>query len=418
MTNSDMINVKQIKKDFPIFKNNPHLTYLDSTATSLKPQSVIDAMDAYYTDYSANIHRGLYPIAERASYEYEDAREVVAQFVNANCKEEIIFTRNATESINLLAYTLESDIKQSDEIVTSIVEHHANFVPWQQLAKKTGATLSIIDIDNHADLDIIDSKGMINVDKYVTKKTKIFTLHYISNVLGGIQPIKKIIQAVRKNNPNTIIIIDGAQAAPHHKIDVQDLDCDYLVISAHKMCGPTGIGILWGRKKMLESLDPFLYGGDMIDEVFTDNTTFNKVPHKFEAGTPDISGVIGTKAAVKYLEKIGLNNIQEHESTLAEYAIKSLHQAFGSSIHIMGEESHRERIGVVSFTLLHCHSHDIAGMLGEDNICIRAGHHCAMPLHTKLNLNASCRASFYLYNEKEDVDRFVIGLQKVHQMFS
>lgn len=413
-----MFDVKQIKKDFPIFKKNPRIVYLDSTATSLKPQSVIDAMNDYYTDYSSNIHRGLYPIAEKASLEYEEAREVVAQFVGAKSKEEIIFTRNATESLNLLAYTLESEIKPTDEILTSIVEHHANFVTWQQLAKKTGATFSIIDIDDHADLDIIDSKGVINVKKYVTKKTKIFSLHYISNVLGGIQPIKKIIAAVRKINPKTLIIIDAAQAAPHHTINVQDLDCDFLVLSAHKMCGPTGIGVLWGRKSLLDNLRPFMFGGDMIDEVFTDNTTFNKVPHKFEAGTPDISGVIGTKAAVKYLEKVGLKHIQNHESVLATYAIKSLHQAFGDDIYILGEESRRERIGVVSFTLKRCHPHDIAGMLGEDNICIRAGHHCAMPLHTRFSLNASCRASFYLYSEKSDVDQFVTGLQKIHKMFT
>lgn len=410
---TSQFDLKKIKKDFPIFKNNPSLVYLDSGATSLRPQSVIDAMNTYYTHYSTNIHRGLYPIAEKASMAYEETREVVAEFIEAASGEEIIFTRNATESLNLLAYCFSSQIKKGDEIVTSIAEHHANFVTWQQLALKTGCTFLTIDIDGNGDLDIYDKDKNIDLSKYVHQNTKIFTLHYVSNVLGTEQLLKEIIKNVRKINPKTVIIIDAAQAVPHTKLSVKELDCDFLVFSAHKMCGPSGVGVLWGKKNMLDSLPPFMFGGDMIDEVYVHDSTFNTVPYKFEAGTPDISGVIGLSAAVKYLQSLGLSNIQRHEMELSKYAIKSLHEVFGNDISILGEFSRNNRIGVLAFTLKNCHPHDIAGYLGEQNICIRAGHHCAMPLHTRLGVNASSRACFYIYNSISDVDIFVISLEKV-----
>ena len=404
-----------IKNNFPIFKKHQDLVYLDSASSSLKPQSVINAINEYNSSYSVNVHRGLYPLAEKASLEYEETRDVVAKFINAPSKDEIIFTRNATESLNLLGYTLEKELNSQSEIVITIAEHHANFVTWQQVAKKTRATFSLIDIDENTDLDIYRN-GKVDLSMYVSSNTKIVALHYISNVLGRVQPLNEIIRSIRAINPHVYIIVDAAQASPHHVIDVRELDCDFLVFSSHKMCGPTGVGVLWGKKALLEKLPPFLFGGDMIDEVFTDHSTFAKAPGKFEAGTPDISGVIGLKAAIQFLTNVGLEKIQEHEMRLAQLTIEKMKQAFGESIHIIGQNSKFDRIGVVSFTFEGIHPHDVAGMLGEEHICIRAGHHCAMPLHTRLGINASNRASFYLYNNEEDVEKLIEGLRKVKKI--
>ncbi|OGK56493.1 hypothetical protein A3H83_04050 [Candidatus Roizmanbacteria bacterium RIFCSPLOWO2_02_FULL_39_8] len=312
-----------IKNNFPIFKKHQDLVYLDSASSSLKPQSVINAINEYNSSYSVNVHRGLYPLAEKASLEYEETRDVVAKFINAPSKDEIIFTRNATESLNLLGYTLEKELNSQSEIVITIAEHHANFVTWQQVAKKTRATFSLIDIDENTDLDIYRN-GKVDLSMYVSSNTKIVALHYISNVLGRVQPLNEIIRSIRAINPHVYIIVDAAQASPHHVIDVRELDCDFLVFSSHKMCGPTGVGVLWGKKALLEKLPPFLFGGDMIDEVFTDHSTFAKAPGKFEAGTPDISGVIGLKTAIEFLTDVGLEKIQEHEMRLAELTIEKM----------------------------------------------------------------------------------------------
>lgn len=415
-----MINVSQIKKDFPIFKIHPDLVYLDSTATSLKPQLVIEKIVDYYQNYSANIFRGVYQISERATSEYEKTREKIAQFINAQNKDEIVFVRNTTEAINLLAYSLgRKIIQQGDEILTTIMEHHSNFVPWQVLSSEIGAKLKIIDIDQEGYLDIYKNKKRgLDLKNIITKKTKIFSLTYVSNVLGTINPIKEIVKKAKKINPQIYIIVDAAQAAPHFKIDVGDLGVDFLAFSSHKMLGPTGVGVLYGKKDLLEDIYPFLYGGEMITEVYLDKTIFKSPPYKFEAGTPAIGEVIALKAAIDYLEKIGLDEINQHENVLNEYALKCLKDEFGNEIKIFGPKDLKDKKGIVAFSFLSFHPHDIAQILDEEKIAVRAGHHCAMPLHQRLKTPFSTRASFYLYNEKKDIDRLVLGLKKVKSVLS
>ena len=409
----NMINLKDIKNQFPIFKHQPGLVYLDSTATSLKPKIVIDKINEYYSEYSANVFRGIYPMSEKATTEFEETRAVVSKFINANNSREIIFTRNATESLNLLAYSLgRKIINPGDEIVTTIMEHHSNFVPWQVLAEEVGATFKIIDIDEDGNLEFkIQNSELLK--QIITKKTKILTLTYVSNVLGTINPIKEIISTAKSINPNIIAIIDAAQAVPHLKIDVQELGADFIVFSSHKMLGPTGVGVLWGKEKILKDMYPFMYGGDMIDEVYVDRTTFKDVPHKFEAGTPAIGEVIAFKESIKFLEKIGMNNILEHEKKLTDFAINRLIDTFGQSIKIYGPKKIEDRGGIISFSFDKFHPHDIAQILADQGICVRAGHHCAMPLHTRLKVQATVRASFYIYNDEKDVEKLVEGLKKV-----
>jgi len=409
----NMINLKDIKNQFPIFKHQPGLVYLDSTATSLKPKIVIDKINEYYSEYSANVFRGIYPMSEKATAEFEETRGVVSKFINANNSREIIFTRNATESLNLLAYSLgRKIINPGDEIVTTIMEHHSNFVPWQVLAEEVGATFKIIDIDEDGNLEFkIQNSELLK--QIITKKTKILTLTYVSNVLGTINPIKEIISTAKSINPNIIAIIDAAQAVPHLKIDVQELGADFIVFSSHKMLGPTGVGVLWGKEKILKDMYPFMYGGDMIDEVYVDRTTFKDVPHKFEAGTPAIGEVIAFKESIKFLEKIGMNNILEHEKKLTDFAINRLIDTFGQSIKIYGPKKIEDRGGIISFSFDKFHPHDIAQILADQGICVRAGHHCAMPLHTRLKVQATVRASFYIYNDEKDVEKLVEGLKKV-----
>jgi len=409
----NMINLKDIKNQFPIFKHQPGLVYLDSTATSLKPKIVIDKINEYYSEYSANVFRGIYPMSEKATAEFEETRGVVSKFINANNSQEIIFTRNVTESLNLLAYSLgRKIINPGDEIVTTIMEHHSNFVPWQVLAEEVGATFKIIDIDEDGNLEFkIQNSELLK--QIITKKTKILTLTYVSNVLGTINPIKEIISTAKSINPNIIAIIDAAQAVPHLKIDVQELGADFIVFSSHKMLGPTGVGVLWGKEKILKDMYPFMYGGDMIDEVYVDRTTFKDVPHKFEAGTPAIGEVIAFKESIKFLEKIGMNNIFEHEKKLTDFAINRLIDTFGQSIKIYGPKKIEDRGGIISFSFDKFHPHDIAQILADQGICVRAGHHCAMPLHTRLKVQATVRASFYIYNDEKDVEKLVEGLKKV-----
>ncbi|MCS6956239.1 MAG: SufS family cysteine desulfurase [Patescibacteria group bacterium] len=412
-----MIDFSKIKSDFPIFKKNPNLIYLDSTATSLKPQSVIDKLIEYYSSYSANIFRGVYKISEKATEEYEKTREIIADFINAK-KQEVIFTRNTTESINLIAYSLgRKIIEKNDEIIVSIMEHHANFVPWQVLSSEIGAVLKIIDIDEEGYLRIKNQKSKkINLDEIITKKTKILALTYISNVLGTVNPIKEIIKSARKISPKIIIIIDSAQAVPHIKVDVKDLDADFIAFSSHKMMGPTGVGVLWGKEEILAEMFPFLYGGEMIEEVTIEKTTFKKPPYKFEAGTPSIAEVIGLSEAVKYLKKIGLENIRNHEKNLTQKTIKRLLEEFSDKIKIFGPKNIEDKGGIISFTFDNFHSHDIASILDSENIAVRAGHHCAMPLHQRLGILSTVRASFYVYNDEEDIEKLIIGLKKVYQI--
>jgi len=414
-----------VKKDFPIFSAHPELVYLDSGATSLKPQSVIDKMSEYYTQYSANIHRGIYKLSERASQEYEDTRAVVAKYINANRSEEIVFTRNATESLNLVASTLGQEIvSKGDEVVVTIMEHHANFVPWQQLAFTVGADFKVIGINDHYELSIVeksDRRGEntifnISLDGIVTKKTKILAVSMVSNTLGTINPVKEIIAEAKKVSPDIITIVDAAQAVPHLKIDVHDLGCDFLAFSSHKMLGPTGVGVLWGKYDLLEKMPPYQYGGDMIRNVSIEETTFADVPHKFEAGTPNISGVIALKEAIAYLENLGFDTIRNHEKQLAMYAARRLSEEFSDEIVMYGPRHIEFMAGIISFNLKGIHPHDIAQILDENNIAVRAGHHCTMPLHSRLNIPATVRTSFYIYNNEEDVEKLVKGVKRVREI--
>ena len=389
-----MIDALKLRKDFPQFNRTIHgkpIVYLDSTATSLKPRQVIDKENEYYTRYTANIFRGIYTISEEATKEYEDVRIKTAKFIHAPRPEEIIFTRNTTESINLVAYSLI----HGDEVVASIMEHHSNFVPWQQLGN-----LKVWHMDG-------------DLEKLITRKTKLFAITAVSNVLGTINPIKEIVRTIKKINPKCFVLVDAAQAVPHMPADVTDWGADFVAFSSHKMLGPTGVGILWGKYELLDAMKPFQYGGEMIKEVRVEKTIFKEVPHKFEAGTPHIAGVIGFGAAIDYLEKLGMDNIRRHEEEIVSYAMGELGKVPGLTMY-----GPKKRAGVIAFTLKSAHAHDIAQILDEDNICIRSGNHCAMPLHLSMGIAATARASFYVYTTKSDVDALVAGLNKVNKLFS
>lgn len=400
--------MKNKKNDFPILNqtiNGNPLTYLDSAATTQKPSVVLDAISSYYKTYNANVRRALYPIAEKATIEVENVRQQVALFLNAETKDEIVFVRNTTEALNLLAHSLSSKIGQKDIVATTILEHHSNFVPWQMLAARTGAWFEVIDFDEKFDLVFPDFS-----------KISILALTHVSNVLGTIHNLKKIIKIARGQNPNIIIVVDAAQSIAHMKVDVKDLDCDFLAFSGHKMYAGMGVGVLYGKKKMLESLDPFLYGGEMIDEVSVEKTTFQKVPYKFEAGTPVVSDIISLGAALTYLNRLGIENIHEYESTLVTYALTRLSMIDGLSL--VGQENKSKRSPVIAFTMDGIHPHDIAQILGDQGICIRAGHHCCMPLHKRLNISASARISLSFYNKEQDIDYLIDGLKSVQKVFS
>ncbi len=398
---------KDIKKDFPIFTREIHgkpLVYLDSASTSQKPKQVIDTEKEYYERMNANIHRGVYKLSEEATLAYEDAHRKVARLINAKFKE-IIFTKNTTESINLLAYTLGQKLKKGDEILITAMEHHSNLVPWQQVAKRAGATLKIMQVNKQGEL-IVD-------DKLFTKKTKIVAFSHVSNVLGTINPVQEIIQ--KAHAVGALVVLDAAQSVPHMPVDVQDLDVDFMAFSSHKMLGPTGIGVLYGKQALLEVLNPFLFGGDMIREVKFEDTTFNDLPWKFEAGTPNIAGAIAFGAAVDYLMNMGLKNIEQHEQELLRYAHEQLAKVKGLTLY--GPKDLTKKSGIVAFNMEGIHSHDVSSIVDQEGICIRGGHHCAMPLIKELKLEAACRVSFYLYNTKEDIDRLVKALEKVRQVF-
>lgn len=401
------------KKDFPIFQKNPKLVYLDSAATSQKPQVVLDSIAEYYETYNANVRRALYAIAEKATAKVEEVRKQVAGFIGAKYPEEIIFVRNATEAINVVAYSyLLPNIQKKDVIITTVMEHHSNFVPWQQLVLQKNADFLVLDINKNGLLDL-DSGFKIKDLRF--KNAKILAITHVSNVLGTINPIKEIIKKVREVNPHIKIIVDAAQSVPHTKVDVQDLDCDFLVFSGHKMMASTGIGVLYGKKELLENMQPFLYGGDMIKEVSIKKTTFADIPYKFEAGTPDIAGIVSLGAAISYLEAVGMDNVQKHEQRLIAYCLSRMEEIEGITVY--GPREIESRSGVISFNLKNIHAHDVAQVLGDMNVCIRSGHHCAMPLHKRLGIPATARASFYLYNDEEDIDTFVNGLQKVKKIF-
>ena len=406
------MDTKKIRHDFPLLQrriNGKPIVYLDSTATALKPQSVIDAVNHYYTECTANVFRGIYTISEEATAGYEHGRELVAKFINSPT-EEIIFTRNATESLNLIAYSwVPYHVGKGDRMVTTMMEHHSNFVPWQQYAKRIGATFDVMPITDDGRLSIAD------LPKYITKQTKLFAFTAVSNVLGTINPVKDITKAVKKLNPECLVVVDAAQAVPHMPVDVQDWGADAVAFSGHKMLGPSGIGVLWMKKEHLETMTPFLYGGDMIREVHVKETLFNDLPHRFEAGTPYIEGVMGIGAAVAYLQKIGMKQVREHEKMITTYALKALEKIPGITIY--GPKDPAIRAGVIAFRMTGIHPHDVAQILDKDNVCVRVGYHCAMPLHEYLEVGATVRASFYVYTTKEDIDALVQGILKVKKMF-
>jgi cysteine desulfurase / selenocysteine lyase len=409
-----MIDASAIRKDFPILMrhiNGKPLVYLDSTATSLKPRSVLAAENGYYTKYGANVFRGIYKISEKATQEYESARGRIAAFINAAQTEEVIYTRGTDESISLVYYSWAlHNLVPGDEVVTTIMEHHSNFIPWQQMQVLHGIKLKIWYCDTSGQLNLND------LDKLITRRTKLLAITAVSNVLGTINPIEKIVKKVKNINPRCVVLVDAAQAAPHMPVDVVTWGADFVAFSSHKMVGPTGIGILWGRRELLESLPPFNFGGDMIKEVHETSTTFADLPHKFEAGTPHIAGAIGLGAAVDYLSGLGMDSVRKHEKEITAYALGVLSSVKG--VTVIGSKNPEERGGVVAFTVAGIHPHDVAQVLDEDNICIRVGFHCAQPLHDYLATGPTARASFYVYTTREDIDALGKGLQKVIKLFS
>ena len=396
-----------LKKDFPIL-NERSITYLDSGATTQKPVQVINAIDEYYKTTNANVHRGAYSLSVEATAKYEAAREKVARFINSPSAEQVILSKNATESLNLIAYSYGMEkLKKDDEIVLSIMEHHSNLVPWQKVAKTTGAKLKYMYIND--EFEISDEE----IENKITDRTKIVGITHVSNVLGTINNIKKIIKQAHKKG--AIVIVDASQSIPHMKIDVQDLDCDFLVFSGHKMLAPLGIGVLYGKKQLLNEMTPFLMGGDMIEYVYEQETTFAPLPNKFEAGTQNIEGVIGLAAAIDYIENIGYEKIAQIEDEVVSYAREELSKLDFLELYLTPNKQNHST--VISFNIKGVHPHDVASILDTYGVCVRSGNHCAQPLMRYLGIDSTCRASFYLYNTKEDVDKLVEALKKAYEMF-
>jgi cysteine desulfurase / selenocysteine lyase len=405
------VDVRRIREDFPILErkvNGKPLVYLDSAATSQKPLSVIEALDRYYRTYNANVHRGVYSISEQATEEYEGARDKVQAFIGAARRESIIFVRNTTEAINLVAYAWgRANVKEGDEIVLTELEHHSNLVPWQILAAEKGAVLRHIRLREDGTLDVGHARELIG------ERTKLVAVSHMSNVLGTINPVKELARLAHATG--AVILVDGAQSVPHMPVDVQDLDCDFLAASGHKMLAPMGSGFLYGKVELLEAMPPFMGGGDMISQVWLDRANYNELPWKFEAGTPNAADAIGLGAAVDYLQSVGMEAIREHEKQLTAYALGTLGELPQVDVH--GPRDVDIRGGAVSFCYGDVHPHDLAQILDGDGICIRAGHHCCHPLMRKLGVAATARASFYLYNTEDEIDTLVRGLAKAGELF-
>lgn len=406
-----MLDVEKIRADFPVLKVEAHpgkpLVYLDNAATSQKPSAVIEAMTAYYQGYNANVHRGIHRLSEDATAAYEGARERIARFINAPSSEQVIYVRNTTEALNLVASTWgRVNISAGDEILLTEMEHHSNIVPWQILAQEKGAVIRYIPFTAEGTLDLS------NLDSLLTERTKLVSFAGMSNVFGTINPAREIITAAQA--VGAVTVVDAAQTVPHMPVDVQALDCDFMAFSGHKMCGPTGIGILYGKRELLEAMPPFMGGGDMIRRVRLEGSTWNDLPWKFEAGTPSIAEGIGLGAAVDCLNGIGMEAIHAYEQFITGYALEALSEIEG--VRLLGPPA-TQKGGVAAFMLEGVHPHDIAQLLDEDGIAIRAGHHCAMPLHEKLAIPASARASFYLYTTTAEVDKLVTGLHRVKKVF-
>lgn len=406
------MDIKDIRQYFPILHqevNGNPLVYLDSSATSQKPVQVIETLEKYYREDNSNVHRGVHTLGTRATDAYEGAREKVRKFINAKSMQEIIFTRGTTTSLNWVAQSYgRNNLKEGDEIVITYMEHHSNIIPWQQVAKWTGAQLKYIPLQEDGTISLDDVRAT------VTPNTKIVSVMQVSNVLGVINPIKEIAKIAHENG--AVMVVDGAQSAPHMKIDVQDLDCDFLAFSGHKMLGPTGIGVLYGKKHLLEEMEPVEFGGEMIDFVQLQESTWKELPWKFEGGTPIIAGAIGLGAAIDFLNQVGLDQIADHEHKLTAYAFEKLKTVDGLTIY--GPQDAAKRAGLITFNLDEVHPHDVATVLDAEGVAVRAGHHCAQPLMKWLKASATARASFYLYNTEEEIDKFVEGLIKTKEYFS
>lgn len=406
-----MLDVNQVRADFPILQQEMYpgvpLVFLDSAASSQKPTAVLQVMEHYYRALNANVHRGVYRISEEATNAFEQARQKVANFINAPDAAQIIFVRNATEGFNLVTYSWgEANIQAGDEILLTEMEHHANLVPWQMLAQRKGAIVRYVPFTAEGLLDLS------NLDGLLTERTKIFSFTAVSNVFGTINPAKRLIAAAKA--VGALTMVDAAQSVPHLAVDVQELDCDFLAFSGHKMCGPTGIGVLYGKRHLLEAMPPFMGGGDMIRRVTLEGSTWNDIPWKFEAGTPAIAEGIGLGAAVDYLTSLGMDNVHAHEQFLTSYALEALSEVPG--LKVWGPPA-TQKGGVAAFTLDNLHPHDIAELLDKDGIAVRAGHHCAMPLHKKLGLSATTRASFYVHTTTAEIDKLVASLHRVRAVF-
>jgi cysteine desulfurase/selenocysteine lyase len=403
------MNTSQIRELFPILHqdiNGHPLVYLDSAATSQKPISVIEAVKRYYEQDNANVHRGVHTLGSRATDAYEGARDKVARFINAKSTEEIVFTRGTTSAINLVASSYARSVcKEGDEIVITPMEHHSNLIPWQQVAKATGATLKYIPLQDDGSISLDD------VEKVITNRTKMVAVVYVSNVLGVVNPVKEIGAIAHRHGAK--ILVDGAQSTPHMKVDMQDLDCDFYAFSGHKMCGPTGIGALYGKKALLNVMEPVEFGGEMIDHVDLHNSTWKELPWKFEGGTPIIAGAVGLGAAIDFLQDIGLDEIDKHEKEITAYAMTKLTAI--EDLVVYGP--HHNRAGLITFNLGDVHPHDLATVLDAEGVAVRAGHHCCQPLMRWLNVSSTARASFYLYNTEQDVDRLASALLKTKEYF-
>lgn len=404
------MNPYELRKDFPILEqrvNGKPLVYLDNAATTQKPRQVIEAIREYYEAYNANVHRAIHALGERATAAYEAARRKVARFVHAPSESSIVYVKNASEAINLVAYAWgRSHVKEGDEILLTPMEHHSNLVPWLQLAKASGARVRYLELTSEGELDL----G--SLERLLTERTRIVALTHASNVLGTINPVEKVVEAAHAVGSR--VLVDGAQSAPHMPVDVQAMGCDFFVFSAHKMCGPTGIGVLYGRPELLDEMDPFMFGGEMIRTVTLEGATWNDIPWKFEPGTPNVAGAIGLGAAIDYLEAVGMEQIRRHEQELVQYALEVLGGMEG--VEIYGPKG--ERAGLVAFNYGEIHPHDLSTALDQEGIAIRAGHHCAQPLMEWLDVPATARASFYLYNTKEEIDALAEALLKAKEFFS
>ena len=398
-----MLDAQKIKKDFPIFKHHPQLVYLDNAATSQKPQVVIDALNQFYSQHNANVHRGVYELSEFASQAYDSARQKVAEFLGARSNKEIIFTKGTTESLNLVAQTYAlSKLKKGDEVLVADFEHHSNFLPWREICQQTGAILRVLQSNEF---------GFIADEEWqekLTNKTKIVAIAHASNVLGTINDLKEIAKKV--HNVGAVLVVDGAQAVPHLSVNVQDLDCDFYAFSGHKMLAPMGIGVLYAREEILAQMPPYQLGGGMIESVTLDEVVWADYPEKFEAGTPNVAGVLALVAAINYLEKISLTEIRKHEIDLSKHLLVGLQSM--KKVKLLGEASAEMRTGLVSFTVEGVHAHDLSDYLSKNNLALRAGFHCAMPLHQSRQCGATLRASYYFYNTKEDLDILLNNLVK------